>query len=181
MKVLQVVVLAAEPQVTLPAKQIVEIDSRIFVVPICSNIQELAEMLKELVEAASKFGSVMNTSKIKILSFSEEDFYLHNNKLENIAEYIYLGHTIRLGKENQVTEVNRRIKLTWVAFGKMNDIFKNKDIIINLKKKVYDICVLPVSTNDLEKMTLIKMSSNKLPTIYEKLTCTSKWLGVEHL
>lgn len=72
------------------------------IVLISSNIQELGKMLEVLAETALKFGLVMNTPMTKILSSSEDNIYSQNIKLENILEFIYLWHTIRLGGENQV-------------------------------------------------------------------------------
>lgn len=37
---------------------------------------------------------------------------INNKKLENANEYVYLGHTIKLNKENQKAEISRRIGLT---------------------------------------------------------------------
>lgn len=71
------------------------------------NIQEITKILKEQAEAALEFGFEMNTSMTNILSYSENDVYLQNNKLENVAEYIFLGNMIRLFKENQVAVPNR--------------------------------------------------------------------------
>jgi len=48
----------------------------------------------------------------------------------------YLGHFIKMVKENQTAEIKRRIKLTWIAFGKLSHIVKNPDIPINLKRKM---------------------------------------------
>lgn len=45
--------------------------------------------------------SLTSKSKIKILGNSQEDIYCQNTKLNNLAEYIYLEHTIRLGKLNE--------------------------------------------------------------------------------
>lgn len=42
-----------------------------------------------------------------------------------------------LCKENQDKELIRRIKFSWAVFGNLEHIFKNKDILINLKGKVY--------------------------------------------
>lgn len=67
-------------------------------------------MWKELTDASAKVGLVMNISKTKLLNSSVEDC-LYGTKLENVAEYIYLGHIIRLGGANQI-ELSRRIRLS---------------------------------------------------------------------
>lgn len=82
--------------------------------------------------------------------------------LDNISEYIYLGHKIQLGKENQTAEISRRVSYSWTAFGKLAFIFRSRDIPINLKRKAYESCILPVLTYGLETMTLTRKSMNKL-------------------
>jgi len=54
----------------------------------------------------------------------------------------YLGHAIKMGKENQ-----------W----RYND-----DIPINLKRKVFNACILPVATYGLETKALTKKYTNNL-------------------
>ncbi|CAH2207579.1 jg25668 [Pararge aegeria aegeria] len=61
--------------------------------------------------------------------------------LEIIDEYVYLGHTIQLGRSNFEKEVNRRIQLGWAAFGRLRDIFRQKSLC--LKTKVFERCVSP--------------------------------------
>lgn len=44
----------------------------------------------------------------------------------------------------------------------MNCIFKNEDIPINIKSKVYDTGTFPVAKYGLKTMTLTKKATNKL-------------------
>ena len=68
-----------------------------------------------------------------------------------------------MGKKNQTAEINRRIGLTWAAFGRLRYILKDETIPINLKRKVYESCILPVATYGLKTMTLTE-SVNRLRT-----------------
>lgn len=54
--------------------------------------------------------------------------------IERVDKYNYLGlgHTISLGKENRTTEVNRQVQLPWVAFGKLSLILTDNTMSINL-------------------------------------------------
>ena len=74
---------------------------------------------------------------------------------------IYLGHEIRLGRDNQTCEIYRRIGLAWAAFGRLRGVFKG-DISISLKSKVFDQCVLSVLTYGAETLTLTKRSVSKI-------------------
>jgi len=46
---------------------------------------------------------------------STEDIQVtvNDQPLEVVSEYVYLGHKIQLGKENQSSEITRRIGLSW--------------------------------------------------------------------
>jgi len=74
----------------------------------------------------------------------------------------YLSHVIKRGKENQTVEIKRRIKLTWIAFGKLSHIVKIPDIPINLKRTVSNASILPVTTYGLETKALTKKYTNNL-------------------
>ncbi|CAH2243454.1 jg9370 [Pararge aegeria aegeria] len=78
---------------------------------------------------------------------------VENTALEIVDEYVYLGHTIQLGRSNSEKEVNRRIQVGWAAFGKLCDIFSSK-IPQCLKTKVFEQCVLPVMTYGSETWSL---------------------------
>ena len=111
-------------------------------------------MLRQLNNAAKKVGLRMNLSKIKIMSDTTRDIIIEHRIVEHVNEYVYLGHAVKLSKKKQTAEINRRIGLTWSAFGMLRYILKDETIPINLKRKVYESCILPVATYGLETMTL---------------------------
>lgn len=71
-------------------------------------------MIQELQVASKKVGLQMNMNKTKIITKTGENMNININgtKLEQVEEYIYLGQRIKLNKENQDTEIRRRIKLS---------------------------------------------------------------------
>jgi len=81
----------------------------------------------------------------------------------DVFEYVYLGHNIKLGKENQIAE-RRRIGLMWAVFNKLSHILKHKKVPINLKRKVYEACVLScvVAMYGVEIMILTQENAEKL-------------------
>lgn len=93
-----------------------------------------------------------------------EHLEIQGQIIENVDQYIYLGHAVKLGKENQTVEIGRRIALTWSAFGKLQYIFKDLNMPISLKRKVYEACILPGSTYGLETATLTERSVKRLRT-----------------
>ncbi|XP_045459984.1 uncharacterized protein LOC123689085 [Harmonia axyridis] len=78
-----------------------------------------------------------------------------------VHSYIYLGHEVRIGRDNQTAELLRRTTLGWAAYGKLRDVFKS-DIPTKLKRKAFNMCVLPVLTYGAETLTLTKASARKL-------------------
>ena len=110
-------------------------------------------MLEQLNNAVKKVRLRMNLSKTKIMSDTTTDIIIEHRIVENVNEYVYLCHAIKLSKKNQTAEINRRISLTWAAFGRLRYILKDGTIPINLKKKVYESCILPVATYGFKTMT----------------------------
>ncbi|CAG9832182.1 unnamed protein product, partial [Diabrotica balteata] len=94
-------------------------------------------MLQQLNAVAGAVGLKMNYSKTKILSRDQTNITIQNHNIENVEQYVYLGHVITLGKPNQDGEIKRRT-LAWGAFGELAHILKNTSISINLMKKVYN-------------------------------------------
>jgi len=133
------------------------------IVLIAPDLQQLKLMLTELNEESKKVGLKMNWSKTKYMTNipTDTNIKIQNQEVELVDEYKYLGHTLRLGYENQKNEISRRIGLTWAAFGKLKFIFRS-NMDIRLKTKVYEQCVLPVMTYGSETLTLTKASTNKL-------------------
>lgn len=132
------------------------------IVLMSTNAGELSSMLLDLKEASQIVGLEMNLQKTKIMSPDNICVTVDNKVLEVVEEYIYLGHNIMLGKNNQTAEIGRRIRLAWAAFGNLAHILKEPKMPINLKRKVFDACVLPVMLYGLETVTLTKKSAQRL-------------------
>lgn len=120
------------------------------IVLISKDPEELKEMIQQLNEASISIRLKMNINKTKILSPTYIQLTLSSEAIENVEEYIYLGHAIKLGKDNQKLATARRIGIIWAAFGRLKHILKNPEIPINLNRKVYDTCILHVVTYGLE-------------------------------
>ncbi|XP_050306271.1 uncharacterized protein LOC126743285 [Anthonomus grandis grandis] len=112
---------------------------------ISDDISELKDMLEELQETSKQIGPKMNLNKTKIMTNEQTVITIEGHALENVEEYIYLGHAVRLGKQNQTAEISRRTRLSWAAFGRLGYILKSQSIPINLKRKVYEAGILPVT------------------------------------
>lgn len=105
----------------------------------------------------------MNIGKTKFMSPEGEDsLSIDSQIIERMEKYIYLGHAIKLGKEDRTTEIDRRVRMTEAALGKLSFSLKNPKVPINLKRNVHDMCIISVMAYGLETMTLTIKSANKL-------------------
>lgn len=84
--------------------------------------------------------------------------------IEEVASYKYLGHEVKITRDNQTCELHRRIGLTWAAFGKLKCALKS-DIPMCLKRKVFNQCVLPVLTYGAETLILTKKTIHKIGVV----------------
>lgn len=116
--------------------------------------QQLKQALRDELE--------MSTAKTKFMSVSGTNVLnIENQEIKNLEGYVYLGHQIELGKENQKAEITRKVSISWAAFGNICFIRKNSDIPINLKRKVHDMCIILGLTHGLDVITLtIKVQIN---------------------
>ncbi len=64
--------------------------------------------------------------------------------LELVKEYTYLGHMVS-AKPAHEKEIRRRIGMGWSAFGEQN-LLRNRNLPLSLKRKVYNQCILPFLT-----------------------------------
>lgn len=75
----------------------------------------------------------MNLQKTKIMNpYNNLQVRIYNRAIEWIKEYVYLGHTIKLGKNIQIAKITRRIGLGWAAFGRLNFIHWKMRVALNL-------------------------------------------------
>ena len=120
-------------------------------------------MIEELYDVSMAVGLKMNASKTKVMcdTTDADHVTVHGHKLEKVDEYVYLGQTVSMAKNRQDKEIERRTRLGWVAFGKLSDVFKG-NIPMNLKRRTFEQCVLPVMVYGSETWTLTRQNIHKL-------------------
>ena len=89
-----------------------------------------------------------------------EQIQIQNEVLEVVDEYLYLGQLVQTNTSFE-TEIKRRIKLGWSAFGRHSNILRGS-LPLCLKRKVFNQCVLPVMTYGSETWTTILETEKKL-------------------
>lgn len=134
------------------------------IVLMADNIGDAAKMMGELMEATERTGLEINMDKTKFMTnlVPAGKISISGQTITQVYDYKYLGHEIRLGRDNQTCEIQRRIGLGWAAFGRLRETFKNKEIPICLKRRVFEQCVAPVITYGAETLTLTRKVTHKL-------------------
>lgn len=130
---------------------------------IADRMDDAKILLDRLYHSSLEVGLRMNMAKTQIMTnlVLSENITVAGNEIDQTTTYKYLGHEICIGKDNQTTELNRRIRLTWVAFGKLNHVFKS-DLPMCLKRKTFNQCILPVLTYGAETLTLTRRTIHKI-------------------
>ena len=104
------------------------------------DIDKLQAFLSCLSKNAKEIGLEVNIKKTKSLTTDklqpELNFRIDGIKLEQVTEFIYLGHKISSSNNHEVA-VKHRIGLGWAAFGKHEQLIKSKRIPIHIKSKIY--------------------------------------------
>ncbi|GBP25145.1 Putative uncharacterized transposon-derived protein F52C9.6 [Eumeta japonica] len=130
------------------------------------DARTLEIMLQQLSDESVKAGLTMNPTKTKIMANSQqiahnELIIVNNEQLEYVKEYIYLGQLISTdGSMNK--EIERRITNTWKKIWSLKEIFKDKDMPMTAKKKVYERCIMPCLLYGCQTWALTELQENKL-------------------
>ncbi|KAL0839312.1 hypothetical protein ABMA28_016056 [Loxostege sticticalis] len=134
------------------------------VVLFASDPEELQTMVHELHNASLNVGLEMNLTKTKVMTTDTEStavIKVRGTPLEIVNKYVYLGQEVKLGKENQETEINRRVRLGWAAFAKLDFAFR-MNLTSSQKARIYNQCILPVLTYGAETWVTTKAILQKL-------------------
>ena len=118
---------------------------------VAHSAADMQEILDKFATAAGDMGLKINISKTEMLHQPSPErlnqpthaIKLNGEPLTVVSNFKYLGSTLTV--DNRLdTEINSRIKNACVSFGKLEDrLWKQKDICIATKCKVYKAAVLP--------------------------------------
>ena len=90
----------------------------------------------------------MHLGKTKVMynkHVNKNDGIVHGMKIEEVDRYVYLGQMVTKDHD-QVQEVKRRIGQEWGAFCKLDNIMRDKNVPMRLKRKAFNEYKLPVMT-----------------------------------
>lgn len=123
---------------------------------------DLQKMLIELDRESQKAGLHMNPQKTKVMTNGiQEPILVNNNTIEYVKEYVYLGQLIS-PNDSMTKEVQRRVINAWKRYWSFKEIMKNKQVNIQIKRKLFNVCILPILTYGCQTWSLTKKQVSKL-------------------
>ena len=134
------------------------------IVLIIDNVEDLQEIINEPYKASKAVGLHMNFKKLQVMANRrvnrDSEIKVDNEILQKVTHYNYLGQHISTSPSIEKV-IKRRIRLGWSAFRRASSTFKS-NIAMILKRKVYNQCIQPTVTYDLETWNIAKSLSYKL-------------------
>ena len=76
---------------------------------------------------------------------SQVDVIVDGKKIEGVHRYVYLEQMVT-EDHDQLLEMKRRIRQGWSAFCKLDNIMRDKNVSMRLKRKALNECIFPVMT-----------------------------------
>ena len=143
---------------------------------VAHSAADMQEILDKFATAAGDMGLKINISKTEMLHQPSPErlnqpthaIKLNGEPLTVVSNFKYLGSTLTV--DNRLdTEINNRIKNACVSFGKLEDrLWKQKDICIATKCKVYKAAVLPALLYSAETYTLYRKHIKRLAAVQQR-------------
>ena len=98
--------------------------------------EELKSLLMKVKEESEKAGLKLNTQKTKIMASGPiSSWQIDGKTMETVTDFIFLGSKIT-ADGNCSHEIKRRLLLGRKFMTNLDDIFKNRDIILLTKVRV---------------------------------------------
>lgn len=121
-------------------------------------------MLNELASESKKVGLTLNPEKTKIMTNGHKScINVGGSQISYVEEYVYLGQLIS-PKDNANREIERRIANGWKRYWSLREVMKDKNLQVNTKRKLFNICNLPVLTYGSQTWPITKNMMNKIAT-----------------
>ena len=136
-----------------------------------NSTSKLQEMLHDIHDISKPLGLKMHLGKTKVICnkyVNEDDAIVDGKKIEVVNKYVYLGQMVTKDQD-QVQEMERRIGQGWDALCKLDNIRRDKNVPMRLKRKAVNECVPPVMTYGCETWSLSNTQLEKLITTQRKM------------
>ncbi|XP_061723667.1 uncharacterized protein LOC133529882 [Cydia pomonella] len=123
---------------------------------------ELKQMLQDLSNASLQVGLEMNRAKTQVMTNSRNrrSIDVDGQSIQYVDEYIYLGQLVSFSNR-QDKEIERRVQNAWKSYWSMKELMKG-NLPLSLKRKLVDMCILPVLTYGAQAWSLTEIQKSKL-------------------
>lgn len=139
------------------------------IVVFAETARDVETMVNELASESRKVGLTLNGSKTKIITNGEtRDVIIEGERIEYVKDFVYLGQLVSFENPTE-KDIQRRIALAWKKYWGLKEIMKNKEIKIDIKKKIFDIAILPSLTYGCQTWALRKEDEEKLAVCQRKI------------
>ena len=127
-------------------------------------------MLKDIHDISKPVGLNMHLGKTKVMcnkQVNKDNVIVDWRKIEEVDRYIYLRQMV--SKDHyQVQEMKSGIGQGWSAFCKLDNIMRDKNVLMRLKRKAFNQCILQVMTYGCETWSLSNTQLEKLVTMQKE-------------
>ena len=127
--------------------------------------EDLQKLLSRVVRVSKDHGLQLNVKKVKVMAAGKTktnlNIKVNKVKVEQVENYTYLGAIISEDGESR-TEIRTRLAIARTSLVKLNNIWSNRGISSNTKKRLLKALIWPIATYGCETWTLNKIEENQL-------------------
>ena len=133
---------------------------------------------------ATSFGLSVNFAKTKVMACgvvvpeASQPFLVNEQVVEVVESFVYLGSMLTPDGRSS-SEVDCRLASAVRAFGALECVFRNKDLSVCTKKRIYTACVLSSLLYGAECWATLRCDETRLDAFHHK--CLRNILGVTRL
>ena len=118
------------------------------IVLIANSTSGLQEILQDIHGISKPVGLKMHLEKTEVMCKKyvyKHDVIVDGKKIEEADRYVYRGQMVTKDYD-KVQEMKRRTGQGWSAFCKLDNIMRDTNVPMKLRRKVFNECILPVMT-----------------------------------
>jgi hypothetical protein len=149
---------------------------------VANTVKALQRLMDALDKTSEEFGMRINIKKTKVMVISKGKtqkvaVYLHNEKLEQVTEFCYLGSMITADARCQ-KEIKRRIAMAKEAFNKRGELLRGS-LSVEMKKRMVKALIWSVALYGSETWTMTAEEVRRLEAfemwIWRRM-CKISWM-----
>jgi len=143
---------------------------------IADTKEGLVELLSAVKQESEKYGLHLNLKKTKVMTTGMMDvFRVGNAVVEQIENFTFLGTQID-SRSGCSQEIRRRLAMGRTAMGKLDKIWKSRNVSLATKKRMVQALVFPLVLYGSEAWTISKADRKKIDSF--ELWCWRRILRI---